>query len=159
MSSPSPVLLVLTTTKPGIRSETEAIREATERRTSLCALFVLDPIMASSENRKLLGSILGPSVAKPLGREILKDYETRAINRFEQLGADCEELKIPFESRICRGGFVDEVRSFVQARQPALAILPKRPKSFLSRVFMKDELVLIQSTAPHTQIRIIEEDI
>jgi len=38
-------------------------------------------------------------------------------------------------------------------------ILPKRPKSFLSRIFMRDELAIIKSTAPHTLIRIIEEEI
>ena len=154
-----PVLLVLTTTKPGIRSETEAIRETMERKTWLAVLFVLDPAMASAESRKMLSGILGPAAARPLGREILKDYETRAKNRFEEIRADCEELKISFECRICRGPFLIEVRSYIQARQPVVAILPKRHKSFLSRFFMKDELTLIKNTAPLTQIRIIEEEI
>lgn len=155
----SPVLLVLTTTKPGIRSESEAIREALERKAALCVLFVLDPALGSAQGRKILSGILGPSVARPLGREILKDYEGRARNRFEEIRADCEEIGIPFESRLCRGPFLDEVRSYVQSRQPSVAILPKRPKSFLNLLFMNDELTLIKNTAPHTQIRIIEEDI
>lgn len=155
----APVLLVLTTTKPGIRSETEAIREAMARKTALCVLFVLDPVMASSESRKILSGILGPAAARPLGREILKDYETRAKNRFEEIRSDCEELKLTFECRICRGPFLDEVRSYIQSHQPSMAILPKRPKSFLNRLFMKDELAIIKNTAPLTQIQIIEEDI
>ncbi len=154
-----PVLLVLTTTKSGIRSETEAIREAKDRATSIVALFVLDPAVASPANRTSFGVSLGPSAAKPLGRELLKDYEGRARNRFEEIRANCEQNGISFESRICRGPFVDEVRSYVQSHRPSVAILPKRPKSFLSRFMMKDELTLIKSTAPHTQIRIIEEDI
>lgn len=159
MSPPPPVLLVLTTTKTGIRSETAAIREALDRKTSLCALFVLDPAIGSPQGRKLLGGILGPSAATPLGREILKDYEGRALIRFEEIRADCTEIGIPFESRICRGPFLDEVRSYVQSHQPGVVILPKRPKSFLSRLFMKDELAIIKNTAPHTQIRVIEEEI
>ncbi len=154
-----PVLLVLTTTKSGIRSETEALREAVERKTSVCALFVLDPAIASTQGRKLLSGIIGPAAAIPLGREILRDYESRAKDRFEEIRADCEEIGIAFESRICRGPFLEEVRSYVQSRQPAVVILPKRPKSFLSRLFMKDELAIIKNTAPHTQIRVIEEDI
>lgn len=154
-----PVLLVLTTTKPGIQSEVAAIREAMERKTSLCVLFVLDPDIASNKSLKVLSGLLGPSGARPLGREILRDYEQRAKARFEEIRADCEEVGIPFESRICRGSFVDEVRAYVQSRQPAVAILPKRPKSFISRIFMKDELTLIKSTAPRTQVRIIEEEI
>lgn len=157
--STPPVLLVLTTTKSGIRSETEALREAMERKTTLCALFVLDPAMASPQNRKLLGGIIGPAAARPLGREILKDYEGRAKSRFEEIRSDCEEIGVPFESRICRGPYTDEVRSYVQSHQPALVILPKRPKSFLGKFFMKDELEIIKNTAPHTQIRVIEEDI
>ncbi|MBI4179562.1 hypothetical protein HY522_09095 [bacterium] len=157
-SSP-PVLLVLTTTKPGIHAETEALREALTRKTSLRVLFVLDPKMASPKNLKILSGIIGPAAAKPLGREILRDYESRANSRFEEIRADCEEIGIPFDARICRGPFLDEVRACVQACRPAVAILPKRPKSFLSRFFLQDELALLQSTAPQTQVRIIEEDI
>lgn len=154
-----PVLLVLTTTKSGIRSEVMAIQEAVTRKTSLAVLFVLDPAMASAQNRKILSGLLGPAAGRPLGKTILRDYEARAKNRFDEIRAQCEKLGITFESRICTGPFVIEVRSYVQSHQPSVAILPKRQNSFLNRLFMKDELTLIKSTAPHTQIRIVEEDL
>ncbi|OGH59267.1 MAG: hypothetical protein A3G34_03010 [Candidatus Lindowbacteria bacterium RIFCSPLOWO2_12_FULL_62_27] len=158
-TSKPPVLLVLTTTKSGIRSESEAIREALDRKAPLCALFVLDPALATPASQKLLSAVMGPAAARPLGKELLKDYENRARVRFEEIKADCEEIGVEFESRVCRGPFVDEVRSYVQSREPSVVILPKRPKSFLSRIFMRDELAIIKSTAPHTLIRIIEEEI
>lgn len=151
------VLLVLTTTKPGIRALPTALDACERLGAQLAVLFIVDRALTSDAARDALVKFIGAAAA-PVSEEISRDYEERAIQRFDEIRGAAAERGVRVETRLAQGIFEQEVRAFVLAHRPKLIVIPHRKRSFLSSLFVDRALASLKAKLGDHPIQQVEED-
>lgn len=153
----APVLLVLTTTKPGIRALPRALDACEQSGSMLVVLFIVDRALTSDAAHEALVKFIGAAAA-PVTEEISRDYEERAIQRFDEIRAEAARRGVRVETRLVQGSFDQEVRAYVLAHRPRLILIPHRRSSFLARLFVDRGLASLKAKLGGHPIEQVEEE-